>query len=91
MDSGAGGTAVGDWGEPGPPPRFDAEPRRLLLSPVRACCSSSSSPSSSLGGAGCPPMDKPPGMLFAGAPGILIGPEERPKGAPTGIDEGSEP
>lgn len=36
-------------------------------------------------------MDNPPGKLFAGGPGIAIGPEERPRGGPTGMDDGKEP
>lgn len=35
-------------------------------------------------------MDSPPGILFGG-PGIAMGPDERPMGAPTGIEEGRVP
>lgn len=36
-------------------------------------------------------MDSPPGMLLAPGPGMLIGPDVRPMGVPTGMDEGKEP
>jgi hypothetical protein len=92
MDRGVGGAALADCGELGPPPRAVPDPRRLLFSPVRGAWAASSSPSSSssLVTVGAP-MDSPPGMLFAPGPGMLIGPEVRPMGVPTGMDEGREP
>jgi hypothetical protein len=37
-------------------------------------------------------MERPPGMLAAGGgPGMLIGPELRPTGGPTGMAEGTAP
>lgn len=77
-----------------------AEGRRRRLSPNDArppCADSSSSfaSSSSLDDelAGPPLIERPPGMLFetGGPPGPPMGPDERPSGAPTGMDEGRVP
>ena len=76
----------------------DARRRRLSPDAARPPCptasSSSLSPSSSLiaepGGA---LMERPPGRLLVpvAGPAMLIGPEERPRGAPTGMAEGRVP
>lgn len=86
--------------EPPPDEVLVAEERRRRLSPVDArppCEDSSSSfgSSSSLEDelAGPPLIERPPGMLLetGGPPGPPMGPDERPRGAPTGIDDGREP
>lgn len=77
------------------------EPRRRRLSPVlgRPPCAAawsslwSSSPSSSLM-LGPPLMERPPGMLaLGGGPGMFMAlpPDERPRGGPTGMEEGRVP
>lgn len=77
-------------------PAFE-EARRRRLSPTcarppREDSSSSTESSSSFGlPPAVEPIDSPPGMLFAGvaAGGPML--LERPRGAPTGMEDGREP
>jgi len=98
--------ALGEWGEvaprgfePGAGPLVE-EPRRRRFSPALgrppwdAAVSSwwSSSSRSSLTFVGPPLMERPPGILAeGGGPGMFIGPDERPMGGPTGMEEGTPP
>jgi len=88
-------------GAPEPPGEaLVVDERRRRLSPVDArppCEDSSSSfgSSSSLADelVGPPLIERPPGMLFetGGPPGPPMGPEERPRGVPTGREDGRVP
>lgn len=100
MERGGGTVELGVWGDVAPRGLVADETRRRRLSPAFArppcAASSSSSPSwSSLTWlpVGAPLIDRPPGRLLdpgGGAP-MVIGPDARLRGVPTGMDEGREP